>query len=347
MAELQHAELYDVTIIGGGPVGLFSAFYSGMREMKTKIIESAAELGGKLQFYPDKILHDIGGIDAISGAQFKEQVIRQGMTFKPTIVLSERIDKCDRLQDGTIRLTSHTGVEHLTRTVILAIGHGTFVPRKLDQEGVEVYEERNLHYAVDSLEHFRNKKVLISGGGDSAVDWANALEPIAKKVIVVHRRDEFGGHESNVTQMRNSSVEILTPFLLKEVHGNGEVIDKVTIEQADNNETMEIAVDEVIVNHGIMADLGAIKHWGLEIIEDRIGVDCWMTTSIPGIFAAGDGANYPSKLKLIAGGFTEGPTAVNSAKRYITQEELQPIYSTHHDQLIAMHEEKEATAVIV
>jgi len=344
MTSKAETDVYDITIVGGGPAGLFSAFYSGMRELKTKIIESAPYLGGKVQFYREKVLHDVGGIEAITGADFIKQVEKQGLTFKPEVVLSQRIEQLEKLADGSFRLTSHTGKEHYSRSVILAVGHGTFVTRKLEQEGADGYEGNSLHYAVNSLDHFRGKHVLISGGGDSAVDWANALKSVAAKVIVVHRRDQFGGHESSVTQMRSSSVEILTPYWLKELHGDGEQVSRVTIEQLETKETRELYVDEVVVNHGITGDLGPIKKRGLEIKDDKIVVDAYMKTNIDGVFAIGDVVTFPGKLKLMAGGFTEGPNAVNSAKKYLApQEEVEALYSTHHEKLIAMHgkEDKE------
>ncbi|CAM3637216.1 NAD(P)/FAD-dependent oxidoreductase [Cohnella lubricantis] len=330
-------ELFDVTIIGGGPVGLFSAFYCGMRELKTKVIECAAELGGKVHFYPDKVLHDIGGIAAITGAEFIEQVVKQGKTFSPEIVLNERIHGLQRLDDGAFELTAESGRRHYTRTIILTIGHGVFVPIKLEQAGVEIYEGRQLHYAVDDIERFRGKRVVISGGGDSAVDWANAIEPIAVKLTVVHRRDEFWGHESSVTRMRNSSAEVLTPYQLDLVAGDGDRIEHVTVRHAETNETLVIEADEVLVNHGIRGDFGGIRGWGLAFDDERIVVNAKMETNIPGIYAAGDVVTHPGKLKLIAGGFMEGPMAVNSAKAYLApQEEVAPLYSTHHDKLIAM-----------
>lgn len=331
-------EVFDVTIIGGGPVGLFSAFYCGMRELKTKVIECAPELGGKVLFYPDKVLHDIGGVSAITGAELIEQVIKQGKTFEPEIVLGERIHGLVRLADGSFELTAERGAKHYTRAILLAIGHGVFVPIKLEQEGVERYEGRHLHYAVDDIERFRGKRVVISGGGDSAVDWANAIEPIAASLTVVHRRAEFGGLESNVTRMRQSSATVLTPYALKSVDGDGERIGRVTVEHAETKETLSIEADEVLVHHGIRGDFGGIRDWGLRFDDERIAVNARMETNIPGIFAAGDIVNHPGKLKLIAGGFMEGPMAVNSVKAYLApQEEVLPIYSTHHDKLIAMH----------
>ncbi|WP_337913110.1 NAD(P)/FAD-dependent oxidoreductase [Cohnella zeiphila] len=333
----RETDIFDVTIIGGGPVGLFSAFYCGMRELKTKVIESAAELGGKVAFYPDKVLHDIGGVAAVTGAGLIGQVVRQGTMFGPDIVLGQRVEGLRRREDGIFELVCAGGETHWTRTVILAIGNGVFVPRKLEQPGAERFEGVNLHYSVDSLDRFRDRNVLISGGGNSAIDWANTIEPIAAKLTVVHRRTQFAGHESGVTKLLNSSAAVMTPYWLKEVHGDGGRVRRAIVEQTETGETFEMEVDEVLVNHGIRGDLGGLANWGLAFEEERIVVDARMETNIPGIFAAGDVTSHPGKLKLIAGGFMEGPMAVNSAKAYLDPDrKVEQIYSTHHEKLIAM-----------
>jgi thioredoxin reductase (NADPH) len=335
----RETEVYDVTIIGGGPVGLFTAFYCGMRELTTKIIESAGELGGKVVFYPDKVLHDIGGVAAITGAELIRQTVRQGTMFEPTVVLGQRVDKLRRREDGVFELVCAGGEVHRTHTIILAIGNGVFVPRKLEQPEAKRFEGVNLHYSVDSLDRFRGRNVLISGGGNSAVDWANAIEPIASKLTVVHRRNQFGGHESSVTRLLNSSASVLTPYWLKEVHGDGagDRVRRAVVEQTETGETFEMEVDEVLVNHGVQGDFGGLVHWGLTFEGERIVVNSRMETNIPGIFAAGDVVSHPGKLKLIAGGFMEGPMAVNSAKAYLDPDrKVEQIYSTHHEKLIAM-----------
>jgi ferredoxin/flavodoxin---NADP+ reductase len=327
--------LYDVTIIGGGPVGLFSAFYSGMREMKTKLIESGPELGGKVSmFFPEKTIRDIGGIPAITGADLVERLKEQAQTFAPTIICGQRISGLERLEDGTFLLTSTQGDIHHTRTIILTVGHGIFEPIKLDIEGAERYESGNLHYSVGELDKFKGKHVLISGGGNAAVDWANELLLIAKKVTVIHRRDEFRGHEQHVTHMSEAAVT-LTPYALKTLHGESDRIQKVKIEHLETGETRELEIDELIVNHGIRGDLGGINDWGLEMKDGHFVVNNAMETNIPGIFAAGDAVTYPNKLKLITGGFTEGPVAVNSAKKHLQPESpLADLYSTYHDKFV-------------
>ncbi|MCM3022626.1 NAD(P)/FAD-dependent oxidoreductase [Heyndrickxia ginsengihumi] len=333
-------DLYDVTVIGGGPIGLFTTFYSGMRNLKTKLIECTSELGGKItMFYPEKTLRDIGGITGIKGGNLVEQLIQQARTFNPTICFNQRISDLERLSNGTFLLRSEAGEIHYTRTVILTVGAGIFKPIKLDLPYSERYEQYNLHYSVDELERFRNQRVLISGGGNSAVDWANELVSIAKSVMVVHRNNDFRGHERHVSEMREKT-EILTPYTLKQLHGDGDFIQSVTIEHTETGLTKHIEIDALVVNHGIQGDYGKMAHWGLEMREERFVVNHAMETNIPGVFAAGDAVTYPHKLKLIAGGFTEGPIALNSAVRYMNPNaESMAMYSTHHEALLEMNHE--------
>ncbi|CAF1856481.1 NAD(P)/FAD-dependent oxidoreductase [Bacillus subtilis] len=334
MAENQ--EVYDVTIIGGGPIGLFTAFYCGMRELKTKVIEFLPKLGGKVSlFFPEKIIRDIGGIPGIAGKQLIEQLKEQAVTFDPDIVLNQRVTGFERLNDGTIVLTGSEGETHYTKTVILACGMGTLEVNEFDSEDATRYAGKNLHYGVEKLDAFKDKRVVISGGGDTAVDWANELEPIAASVTVVHRREEFGGMESSVTKMKQSSVRVLTPYRLEQLNGDEERIKSVTVCHTESDQREDIEIDELIINHGFKIDLGPMKEWGLEIEEGRVKADRHMRTNLPGVFVAGDAAFYESKLRLIAGGFTEGPTAVNSAKAYLDPKaENMAMYSTHHKKLV-------------
>ncbi|MRG87775.1 NAD(P)/FAD-dependent oxidoreductase [Salinibacillus xinjiangensis] len=326
-------ELYDVTIIGGGPVGLFTAFYSGMREMKTKIIEYLPFLGGKVPyFYPEKIIRDIGGIPSISGEKLTEQLIEQAMTFDPTVVLGEQCMHLEQHDDGTFTLTNDNGAKHHTRTIILATGFGTLKSVKLDLPNASQFEENNLDYTIKRLEHYRGKHVLISGGGNSAVDWANELEPIAEKVTLIYRKTDFKGIESNITKMKNSSVDVKTPYVIEELAGKEGHVETVTIQNVETKETEQLSVDAVIVNHGFEIDLGPIAEWGMKMKNGSVQVDQEMATTIPGIFAVGDIANFENKLPLIAGGFNEGPIAVNSAKLHIhPKEELAHLFSTNMD----------------
>ncbi len=334
----QALELYDITIIGGGPAGLYAAFYSGMRDMKTKLIEAKEKLGGRLLIYPKKMIWDVGGITPIRCEQLIKQLIQQAHTFDPTIVLGQQISGLERLEDGTMLLTAVTGEQHHTRSLVLALGYGVMKMAKLDIEGAERYELTNLHYTVQELESFRNKRVLISGGGDSAVDWANELEPIAESITVVHRREHFGGHEKNVKRMKESSVDVRTPFAVTRLHGNvsGDAIEAVSIAQIDADgvlleETERLGIDDVIVNHGLRGDFGSIVDWGMDMGQWNINVNEKLATNLPGIFAAGDTANYLSKVKLIAGAFTDAVLAVNSAKLHIEPAAAKMAYVSSHN----------------
>ncbi len=326
-------EIYDVTIIGGGPVGLFTAFYSGMREMKTKIIEYLPFLGGKVPyFYPEKVIRDIGGIANISGEKLTDQLIEQAMTFNPTIVLGEQCLHAEKRHDGTFILTSDNGAKHYTRTIIVATGFGTLKSTKLELPNAPQFEEKTLDYTIKRLESYRGKRVLLSGGGNSAVDWANELESVADQVTLVYRKTAFTGIESNITKMKNSSVDVKTPYSVDSLVGDGGQISNAFVKNLQSNEVEELEIDALIVNHGFQIDLGPIADWGMDMEGGTIKVNGEMATSIPGMFAVGDIANYQHKLQLIAGGFNEGPIAVNSAKLHIhPEEELSHLFSTTYD----------------
>lgn len=339
----EQLELFDVTIIGGGPAGLYTAFYSGMRELKTKLIEAHDQLGGRMLTYPEKIVWDVGGVTPIRCEKLLEQIIHQGKTFDPAIVMSEHITGLDRLPDGTFILTAASGARHHTRTVIMACGYGIRKMAKLEIEGADRYEVTNLYYTVQDLESFRGKRVLISGGGDSAVDWANELEPIAGSVKVVHRRDSFGGLERNVTQMKQSSVDVRTPYSVKALHSkDGETITEVSIQHVETEEEHTIDVDAVIVNHGMRSDFGPIRDWGFDMGEWKANVSAKMETNIPGVFGAGDFVGFDSKVGLIAGTFTDAVLALNSAKVYMDPEATPYAYvSSHNDRFKEKNKELE------
>lgn len=329
----EQLDLYDVTIIGGGPAGMYAAFYSGMRDMKTKLIEAKDELGGRMLIYPEKMIWDVGGITPILCEKLIAQLEQQTATFEPTLVFGQQITRHTKQEDNTYILESATGQKHWTRTVILAIGRGILKMAKLELEGAERYEVSNLHYTVQELEPFRGKRVLISGGGNSAVDWANELEPIAEQVTIVHRRDMFGGHESHIQRMKTSSVDVRTPYEVVQLFSsNGANIDRVTLNNVETGEIKQLEVDEVIVSHGLKSDYSGIKDWGLNMDDWNVYVSPKLETNLPGIFGAGDFAYYDSKLNLIAGAFTDGALAVNSAKLYMDPEAPRMAYVSSHNE---------------
>jgi thioredoxin reductase len=322
-------KVYDITIIGGGPTGLFAAFYGGMRQASVKIIESLPQLGGQLSaLYPEKYIYDVAGFPKIRAQELIDNLKEQMAKFNPTVCLEQSVEKLEKLEDGTFKLTTNKEI-HYSKTVIITAGNGAFQPRRLELEDATQYEGKNLHYFIDDLNKFAGKKVLVCGGGDSAVDWALMLEPIAEKVTIVHRRDKFRAHEHSVENLMKSKVEVKTPFVPVELIGDENGIKQVVLEEVKAGTKETIDVDAVIVNYGFVSSLGPIKEWGLEIEKNSIKVNSKMETNIPGIYAAGDICTYEGKVKLIACGFGEAPIAVNNAKAYIDPNaKVQPLHST-------------------
>ncbi|MCS6862998.1 MAG: NAD(P)/FAD-dependent oxidoreductase [Abditibacteriales bacterium] len=312
-------ELTDVIIVGGGPVGLFAAFYAGMRQMSVKIIDSLEELGGQLTaLYPEKYIYDVAGFPKVKAKDLVAALVEQGLQFGAQVCLKERVEEVRKLPDGTFHVRTSKG-EHFSRTVILTAGVGAFTPNKLERlPELEQLEGKHVFYFVKDLERFRNKDVLIVGGGDSAVDWALNLEPIARSVTLIHRRDKWRAHEGSVQQLMASSVQVHLFHEIRRVEVNDGRLERVII---FDNRTQEdkppLRVDAVILSLGFKASLGPIKDWGLEIEGNSVKVDSTMATNIPGLFAAGDIVTFPGKLKLIATGFGEAATAANYAKNYI------------------------------
>ncbi|CDQ39213.1 MULTISPECIES: NAD(P)/FAD-dependent oxidoreductase [Virgibacillus] len=322
-------EVYDVTIIGAGPVGLFTAFYGGMRQASVKVIESLPHTGGQLTaLYPEKYIYDVAGFPKVRAQELIDNLEEQANIFDPEIVLEQAIEQVERLEDGTLKLTSNKNEVHYTKTMIITAGNGAFQPRRLNIGDCEKFENINLHYHVKDMNQYKDQNVVLLGGGDSAVDWALMLEPIAESVTLVHRRDKFRAHEHSVEKLHASNVEILTPFVPSEINA-GDKIEQVILEEVNGDRKIELDVDAVLCNYGFVSTLGPIKDWGLEIERNSIVVNSKMETNIPGIYAAGDICTYDGKVNLIATGFGEGPTAINNAKQYIDPKaRIQPKHST-------------------
>lgn len=312
----QNEHVFDITIIGGGPVGLFTAFYAGMRQLTVKIIESLPQLGGQLSaLYPEKYIYDIPGFPKVRAQELVDNLKEQMNQFKPTISLEQSVENLERQTNGIFKLITSSET-HYSKTIIITAGNGAFQPRKLELADTEKFEGINIHYFINEINQFAGKRVIVFGGGDSAVDWALMLEPIAKQVTLVHRRDAFRAHESSVENLKNSTVHVMTPFVPVELVGK-ERIETVVLEEVKGTRKNTVDVDEVIVNYGFLSSLGAIKNWGLTLEKNSIIVNSKMETNIPGIFAAGDLCTYEGKTKLIVTGFGEAPIAVSSAKLYI------------------------------
>ncbi|GEB35826.1 MULTISPECIES: NAD(P)/FAD-dependent oxidoreductase [Brevibacillus] len=334
---MNQAELFDVTIIGGGPAGLFASFYSGLREMKTKVIEYQPRLGGKVHVYPEKMIWDVGGLTPTLGEKLIEQLIQQGLTFDPTVVLGQKVERIARDENGVFILHTSAGEQHYSKTVILAIGGGILEPQRIDLEGAEKFEVSNLSYTVKSLRRFKDKTVIISGGGNSAVDWANELEPIAKKVYLTYRKEALSGHEAQVTQLLNSSATCFFNTTITKLIAcsNQEKVERVELTNHLTGEVEELAIDEVIINHGYERDRSLLQnsHVNLEMANEYfLAGTTTGATSEPGIFAAGDVISYDGKVHLIAGAFHDAANAVNQAKLYIQPE-------AHESGMVSSHNE--------
>lgn len=306
----------DVAIIGGGPAGMFAAFYGGMRQMSVTLIESMPQLGGQLAaLYPEKDIYDVAGFPKVKAQELVNNLKRQMELFDTDVRLEEKVQSVRKLEERLFEIVTDKATHH-AKAVIITAGVGAFEPRRLELAEAAKYEKANLHYFVSDLEKFRGQNVLITGGGDSALDWALMLEPIAKQVTLVHRRDKFRAHEHSVELLMQSKVNVVVPTEITALHGE-ERIEKVTLTNVTTKEETVVDVDAVIVNYGFLSSLGPIAEWGLDIEKGSILVDTRMETNIPGIFAAGDVSTYPGKLKLIAVGFGEAPTAINNAKVYV------------------------------
>jgi ferredoxin/flavodoxin---NADP+ reductase len=314
----QERDIYDLTIIGGGPTGLFAAFYAGFREMRTKIIETMPELGGQLvTLYPDKYVYDVAGHPGIAARDLAKLLIEQAMHFSPTVCLKQQVQSFDRVDGNIIRLGTGAG-EHFTRAVLISAGVGSFSPNRLPAKNADKFEGRGVYYFVHDKVALAGKRILIVGGGDSAIDWALNLKDVAASVTLVHRRDTFRAHEASVKEVLASGLPVYLWSELKEVLGQDKVEGAVIVNDQTGEET-RLPVDVILGNIGYKADLGALKQWPVEYTGKDIRVNGGMATSLPGVFAAGDVAQADGavKLSLISVAFAQAAVAVCSAKVYV------------------------------
>ena len=334
---MANRDIFDVTIIGGGPAGLYSAFYSGLRGMKTKIIEFQPRLGGKLHVYPEKMIWDVGGQTPIRCEQLITQLVEQGLTFDPTVCLDEKVESMNKNEDGLFVLAGASGEVHYSKSIIVAVGGGILKPQKLQIEGAERFEVANLNYTVKTFERFRGSTVLISGGGNSAVDWANELEPIAEKVYVVHRKPEMAGHEAQVRQLLEGRAECLLDSAITRLVASdaGDRIELVEVMNQVTGERRMLPVDQLVINHGYERDASLLENSPLDLeTKDDFYLQGTPAseTSVPGVFAAGDILQHEGKLNLIAGTFTDAANAVNKAKKFIEPDAANiAMVSSHND----------------
>lgn len=314
-------ELFDITIVGAGPVGLFGVFYAGMRGMKTKVIEALPQIGGQLTaLYPEKYIYDVAGFPKVTAKKLIEDQKEQADGANPdaVYVLGQRVDGLERREDGVIVLTTADGSQHFTRAVVLTAGIGAFEPNRIALESARKYEGNGVWYNVHDLKWYNGKRALIVGGGDSAVDYALMTVELAKEVTLIHRREGFRAHEESLKKLAESPVNVKLFYELKDVIGDGEKVTGAVIFDNRTNEETRLEVDAIVLGTGFKASLGKMLDWGLQIEQKRqIAANSKGETNIPGVYAAGDISYYPGKIRLIATGYGEVATAVNNAKAFI------------------------------
>jgi len=309
-------ELFDLAIIGGGPVGQYAAYYAGLRAMKTIVIDSLEQLGGQLfALYPEKYIYDVAGYPKVYAKDLVESLTVQMMQYGPTLALGEKVVNLV-VADGTVTLTTEKGRTIIAQSALVAAGVGAFMPRKMEAAGLTELEGRGVFYFVNDKSALAGKRLVIVGGGDSAFDWSMNLYESAAGIVQIHRSDKFRAHEDSVAKVRALGVDLKTFYELKQVHGE-EHVEGVTIFDNRTKEETYCECDALLLNLGFLTNLGPIKQWGLEIVGNSIAVTSRMETALPGVYAAGDICDYPGKLKLIATGFGEAAIAVNHAKVHI------------------------------
>ena len=307
----------DILIIGGGPTGLFSVFEAGLLKLKCHILDSLAQPGGQcIELYPKKPIYDIPGYPEIIAGDLIKKLLEQIKPFNPGYTLGETALKLETNSEGFFIVTTDKGTKHQSKIIAIAGGLGTFTPRKPNLENLAKFEDKGVDYLIKDPEKYKDKVVLIAGGGDSALDWTLFLSDIAKKVILIHRRNEFRGADesvSNVQDLKNEGkIEVLTPAQVISLKGSSK-LDSVIVDI--DGKSKEIIVDYFIPLFGLVPKLGPIKDWGLEIENNAILVNNSLDyqTNIKGIYAIGDVNTYPGKLNLILSGFHEAAVMCHSA----------------------------------
>lgn len=319
----------DIIIIGAGPTGLFAVFEAGLLKLKCHLIDALPQPGGQCsELYPKKPIYDIPGYPEILAGDLTDKLLEQCKQFEPGFTLGERADHIEKQEDGTFIVTTNKGTQHKAPVVAIASGLGSFEPRKPDLPNITDFEDKGVEYMIKEPEMYRDKKVIIAGGGDSALDWSIFLSDVAASVTLVHRRNEFRGHLDSVEKVQElknqGKINLITPAEVTAIKGTDKV-EALEITKKDADPVL-IETDHFIPLFGLSPKLGPIANWGLEIEKNAIKVNNALDyqTNIPGIFAIGDGNYYPGKLKLILCGFHEATLMcqaaykiINPGKRYV------------------------------
>jgi ferredoxin/flavodoxin---NADP+ reductase len=337
---MQTHEPRDLTIIGGGPTGLFAAFYAGLRGISCRIVDSLPELDGQLMaLYPEKYIYDVGGFPRILARDLARNLAEQGTQFGAEVRLEEQVQEL--ITDGEGYIVTTDRGRYPTKAVLIAGGKGAFSPRVLECPGYEGLLGKGVEYHVKDPSRYAGKRVLIVGGGDSAVDWVLNLKDITERLIIIHRREGFRAHAHSMKLMREAveagNVELLTHREVREIHGDA-CVSAVTVFDNRSNEDTTFEVDAILSLIGFKPELGPIANWGLQLERNAIKVNHRLETNLPRVYAAGDIAHYDGKLELIATGFSEAAMAVNHAAQEINPKAR---YSPGHSTNLKIFKERE------
>ncbi len=311
----------DALIIGAGPCGLFAVFELGLLDIKAHLVDILDKIGGQCaELYPEKPIYDIPGIPYVTGQGLTEALLEQIKPFGPTFHLNEMVQTIEKIGDPLFRVTTDADQVFEAKVVIISAGGGSFQPKRPPVPGIEAYEGKSVHYAVRKMETFRDKDILIVGGGDSALDWTLNLQPIAKSMTLLHRRDDFRAAPHSVEQMRALVKAGKMQMKLGQVtslEGEGGQVTAAVVKGNDNT-TFKVACNTVLPFFGLTMKLGPVANWGVKLENDLVPVETSaFETNVPGIFAIGDINTYPGKLKLILSGFHEGALMSQKAYRYV------------------------------
>ncbi len=311
----------DVLIIGAGPCGLFAVFELGLLDMKVHLVDILDKLGGQCaELYPEKPIYDIPGIPMVTGQGLTDALMEQIKPFNPTFHLNEMVETIEKIGDPLFRVTTDAGQVFECKVVVISAGGGSFQPKRPPVPGIEAYEGKSVFYAVRKMEQFRDKNLLIVGGGDSALDWVLNLQPIAKSMTLLHRRDDFRAAPHSVEQMRelvsSKKMELKIGQVTSLEGADGQLTGAVV--KGNDNASFTVKCDTILPFFGLTMKLGPVANWGVKLDNNLIPVNTEnFETNIPGVFAIGDINTYPGKLKLILSGFHEGALMAQRAHRYV------------------------------
>jgi thioredoxin reductase (NADPH) len=311
----------DVLIIGAGPIGLFAVFELGLLDIKAHLVDILDKVGGQCaELYPEKPIYDIPGIPIITGHGLTEALMEQIKPFHPSFHLGEMVTTVEKLGDSNFRVATDNGKVFEVKAVVIAAGGGSFQPKRPPINGIEPYENKSVHYAVRKMDAFRDKRLVIVGGGDSALDWTLNLHPLAKRLTLIHRRDDFRGAPDSVNKMRALVASGDMDLKIGQVSGLEGADGQLAAASIKGNDgtVARIECDAMLPFFGLTMKLGPVADWGIAMEDELIPVDTGtFETNVPGIFAIGDINTYPGKLKLILSGFHEGALMAQKAHHYV------------------------------